>query len=228
MPLGLQVGVGIEAFSWEETITGVAVNPKEQGGRAALNLGWKQDKDIGTPYLAYQGKIYGGTVDYTTTTMTGIPSPTSTDYAGMVNELRGVIPAGIMSATVGLGYDFWSRSIGNTVTSGGLFVQGYTEKFDIFFLRLGLSANLLDKVEIAGGIKSTLSNSEELPYNLGTIHPGSSMSPYWDVTYRYSSNFNLAAYYDSWRFSESRVSGTGFYQPASRMSVIGAKAAWLF
>jgi hypothetical protein len=225
---GWQMGVGVEAFAWEETVAGVTPSPREQGARMTLNLSWKQEREAGAPYFAYVGKVYGGTVDYRTQTMSGIPSPTSTDYVGMVNEVRGIIPAGIVSGVIGGGYDSWSRSIANTVTSGGLYVQGYTEKFDIFFLRLGLAATLRDKVEISAGIKNTLRNSEELPYSLGTIHPGTSVSPYLDIGYHHSSNFGVAAYFDSWRFGESTVSGTGFYQPASRMSVLGVRAGWTF
>jgi len=228
-PAGWQVGVGLEAYTWEETIAGSAFKPKEKGSRMALHFGWKSAVKTGNPYFAYLGKIYGGTVDYNTITIGGgVPSPTTTDYSGMVNEIRGVVPSGIMSVVTGLGYDSWSRSLGDTSTATGAFVQGYTERYDILFMRLGLSANIVDRMEISGGVKRTIKNDETLPYGLGTVHPGTSTSPYLEMSYKVGSNFDLAAYYDGWLFGQSRTSGAGLYQPASKMTAFGVKAAWLF
>ncbi len=133
-PSGWQVGVGFEAYTWEETITGSAFKPKENGSRIALHLGWAPSSESGNPYFAYIGKIYGGTVDYSTITIGGgVPSPTSSSYVGMVNELRGVIPTGSLALITGLGYDYWNRSIGDGSTATGAFVQGYTEEYGILF-----------------------------------------------------------------------------------------------
>lgn len=222
---GWQFGVGAEKYTWKEYISGIAITPKESGDRIAIFLGWSPTDISGKPYLTYVGKIYGGSVNYDTATIVGtVPTQTSSNYFGMINEARGFIPTNYFDVVVGLGYDYWTRSLADGVTSTGTFVQGYTETYDIVFMRLGLSANIGSAFGLAGGVKRTLINNESAL--TGTMHPGTSTTPYLEASYKLAPNIHVAAYYDAYRFSQSPVSGTGFYQPKSNMDALGIKFTW--
>jgi hypothetical protein len=227
-----QLGVGAENYTWKESPQGSATNPKESGNRLVLNIGWKPANTSSDPYLTYAGKIYGGTVNYDTSTIaTNTPVQTSTDYFGMRNEAIGVVPAKIIDLVAGLGYDYWSRSIadGSFVSGNTLYsVQGYTETYSILFLRLGVSMKLFDSVELSGGIKHTLQNTESSGLAGGDLHPGSSTSPYLEANYKITQSLSVSGYYDSWRFGQSAANSSGYYQPKSSMAAIGILAIWSF
>ncbi|MDP2758952.1 MAG: hypothetical protein Q8O64_00910 [Sideroxyarcus sp.] len=226
-PTGWEVGVGFERYTWKETASTIAIEPKESGNRLAIHVGWTPLKYDGNPYFAYVGKIYGGTVNYDTATIGGaIPVSTTTNYVGMVNEVKGMLPIGVIELVTGLGYDFWSRSIADGITNTGTFVQGYTENWEILFTRFGIAANIFETVNFAVGIKYTLQNNESGWGISG--HPGQSSSPYADVSFRVKPNLKLAAYLDTYNFQESKVTSSGIYQPKSKMTALGVKAIWNF
>lgn len=221
-------GIGIEQYRWKETIEGVAITPKENGSRLALFLDWSPPEKSGK-YFSYHGKIYTGTVPYDTASLTTLtPVTTTTDYFGMLNEVRGVFPTNVLDVVVGLGYDFWSRTISDGATATGTVVPGYTENWGILFARFGMSANLTESFNIAAGLKRTITNREEVNTMgiTGVGHPGTSTSPYLDLAYKFDDGFSLGAYYDSWRFGKSPMHSSTVYQPKSNMDLFGIKAIW--
>lgn len=220
------MGVGVEEYEWKEIIRDLP-SPKEHGIRRALYVAWTSQK-TSYPYFAYIGKIYDGTVSYRTFTTTGIAVATKTDYSGMSNEARAIFPSRIVSIVGGLGYEFWSRKMADGATATNFRIPGYAEKYDISFLRLGLSANASASLELSFGFKQAIKNSMTTSLKLGTFHPGARASPYFDAEYRVNPRVNVAAYYDSWRFGKSQVNADGSYQPRSRMDAIGIRSVWHF
>lgn len=223
---GWHVGVAVEEYSWKEFISGFP-SPKEHGSRRALFLSWNSPKTT-APYFGYIGKVYDGIVDYDTFTTTGIALATTTDYSGMLNEARAVFPSRLMSIVGGLGYEFWSRKMADGATATNLRIPGYAEKYDISFLRLGLSASASESLELSFGFKQAIKNSMTTSLKLGSFHLGTGASPYFDAEYRVTPRVNVAAYYDSWRFGKSQVNADGSYQPRSRMDAIGIRSVWHF
>lgn len=222
---GAKMGIGIEKYTWTEHPLGTAVTPKESGDRLAIFLGWKPRNTGSDPYVTYVGKIYLGTVDYNTFTIgTNLPVQTTTDYLGMSNEARAYVPIKFLNIVAGLGYDYWNRTIADGVTSTAVPVLalGYTETYGVMYLRLGVSAEIRHVVSLSGGIKHTVFATEELG-SFGTLHPGTSNSPYGEVTYHMGQHSSIAAYYDSYRFSKSATNSLGAYQPKSNMNAVGIK-----
>jgi hypothetical protein len=220
---GAKMGIGIERYTWTEHPPGVAGTPKETGDRLAIFLGWKPHNIGSDPYVTYVGKIYLGTVDYNTFTMVGnIPVQTTTDYLGMMNEARAFVPIKFLNIVAGLGYDYWNRVIADGLTSTLVPVSGNTETYGVMYLRLGVSADIKHIVALSGGIKHTIFATEDVG-SFGTLHPGTSNSPYGEVTYNMGQHSSISAYFDSYRFTQSAANSLGFYQPKSDMNAVGIK-----
>lgn len=221
---GWQVGGGLESYTWKETVPGLAITPKESGTRYALSVNWTQDKDSGLLF-GYAGKLYTGSVNYSTATMGGTPVSTTTSYGGMSNEARMIYRSGNLDYVGGLGLDSWNRGING--------VGGYTEKYGIWFLRLGLEYKASEALRFGGGLKSTINNTEKVDLFGATITPGQSNSLYADISYQFAPQWSVAGYYDSWRFSQSAWTATNtpgvlVMQPKSDMDALGVKVMYAF
>jgi hypothetical protein len=220
------VGVGGEHLNWRETTTpGV----KETGLRMALDLTWSQTRAPGIS-AAYNAKFYVGNVDYRGALMNGTPISTDSHYRGLAHEFQALYrtaqsPVDFVAA---VGWDSWRRRLSS--------IQ--RENFDVLYARLGVASNAQVTQGAIGslGIKYPLWVSENA--NLTSIgfdqnpriRPGREVSFYGSLGYRFNPSWDVLAYYDSYRFSQSdavNVTAAGVpgtvWQPESRMDVIGVK-----
>jgi hypothetical protein len=241
MSAELAVGVAIEHFEWKETPVD---SPKfgETGYVMAASLSYLQSRNSGL-VLGYRGKLWGGRVNYDGYTLEvnptdSVPLKTKTGYAGISNEFqlrwRRAHELGRLDAVVGLGMDFWRRSL-STVQD---------EDFYIGYLRLGMESGARDlrKWSVALGMKypvwtreiAYLDRLRQGYHSNPVLEPGQEVSAYANLGYRLAEDTLLVVYYDGFRLSKSapvqveQTTGTStttrpFYQPASTFSVIGIK-----
>ncbi len=243
------VGGGLEHYRWIEYLAGTTGNPKENGPRAALFVNWTQEGERGL-LLAWQAKLYGGTVNYDTFVMcncanNGVPVSTKTDYGGVLSEgqmfYRYNLGTYKLDQVGGLGLDSWQRSIRN---AGG----DQAEDYFILFLRAGLRLAKSGREEgFHGelGIKYPVSSRENAHLDSSgytsnpTIFPKGLVSGYAELGYRINASFDVLGYYDSWRFGRSEdvtankpADPPGWYwlihQPKSSMNAMGIKLLMSF
>ena len=223
---------GFESFRWKESTT---PSVKESGLRWALDLTWAQSKEPGVS-AGYNLKFYNGNVDYDGATLFGgVPLSGETHYRGLTNEIRAFyrMPANRVDFMLAAGWDRWERQLSSA----------QAEDWDVLYVRLGAEFNSAAKQGIFGsfGLKYPAWTRENANFpDLGAtnnprLRPGKELSLYGSIGYRANANWDVIAYYDSYRFKESAVvavaigGGTaGFFQPESRMDVIGMKLQYNF
>lgn len=222
--------VKVERFRWaEESRPGVT----ETGPRYGIGLGWTQDGARGL-FARWSGELYGGSVEYNGAELFPPNNPVSgtTEYTGFITELQGVYPLrGSRLAVVGgLGFDYWNRQLtdiqkeewtviygrlggefGDRARRGSGFFAGAGVKYPIYIVE---DAHLTDI-----GFDSN-----------PTLHPGRAPSLYAEVGYRFTEQWSLTGYYDSYRFRESpgvttTSGGTRFtvFQPTSSVDTFGLR-----
>jgi hypothetical protein len=223
---------GAEAFRWKET-TSPAV--KESGLRWALGLTWTQSQDPGLS-AGYNLKFYVGNVDYDGATLFGgVPISGETHYRGMTNEIRAFyrMPQHRIDVVVAGGWDRWERELS----------AAQREDWDVFYVRLGADFNAATKQGIFGGLgvkyPAWTRENAHLP-DLGAsgnprLRPGKDFSFYGSIGYRANMNWDVIAYYDSYRFKQSNTVAVPFggatlaaFQPESRMDIFGMKVQYNF
>jgi hypothetical protein len=226
-------GAGFEYFRWRESTTPAV---KEHGMRWALDLTWAQSREPGLS-AGYNLKLYNGNVDYDGATLFGgVPISGETHYRGLANELRMFyrMPQRGVDVLIAAGWDRWERALSA--------VQD--EDWEVVYLRLGAEMNSGTQKGVFGalGIKYPAWTRENgnFPGLLGAtnnprLRPGKDFSFYGNIGYRANANWDVIAYYDSFRFKESGVvavalpGGTaGFLQPKSRMDLFGMKVQYNF
>lgn len=221
-------GAGVESFRWKESTTPTV---KETGLRWVLDLTWTQSRDPGLS-AGYNLKFYQGNVDYDGATLFGgVPISGETHYSGLTNELRAFyrMPNNF-SGLLALGWDRWERKLS----------PFQKEDWDVAYVRLGGEFNTATKQGVFGslGVKYPVWTRENGNFNdLGgtnnpRLRPGKDFSFYGTIAYRANMNWDVIAYYDSYRFKESNAVavpplGT-FLQPKSQMDVIGMKVQYNF
>jgi hypothetical protein len=234
---GWSASLDLERFKWEE-----ATNPtvKEQGPRVGLTWEYEQLRAAGWRF-AYRGQLRYGTVDYTGSFLfTGGTATARVEYTGLLNEVQGIYrfpgsPFGL-ELVGGLGWDYWQRNI----------LPGQKEDYSVLFLRTGLNVDPRSPRGWFGGagVKFPFSVSEDAHLNdIGfdqnpRLEPQGEPSPYAQVGYRFSPQWSLIGYYDSYRFGESKAvpatnsafPGTTFlvFQPSSRVDTLGLRARYSF
>ena len=227
------VGAGFESFRWKES---TSPSVKETGLRWVLDLTWTQTREPGLS-AGYNLKFYTGNVDYDGATLfTGVPISGETHYRGMTNELRSFyrMPENRVDVMLAAGWDRWKRELNSM----------QDEDWDVFYVRLGADINAGAKEGIFGslGLKYPVWARENAHFgDLGAsanprLRPGKSLSLYGTLGYRVNPNWDVLAYYDSFRFKQSNtvavpfpggVIGT-FFQPKSRMDLLGMKVQYNF
>jgi hypothetical protein len=228
-------GGGFESFRWKETTT---PSVKESGMRWALDLTWNQSRDPG-PSAGYNLKFYQGNVDYTGATLFGgVPVSGETHYRGWTHEVRAYwrMPQNMVDVVLAGGWDSWSRQIQDSATK---------EDWNVLYAKLGADVNTDTRAGLFGGVgvKYPVWTRENAHFpDIGgqtnpRLHPGKSVSLYGNVGYRVNPNWDVIAYYESFRFKQSSVvavpfpapAGTlGFVQPESKMDVFGMKIQYNF
>ena len=225
------VGAGVENFTWKES---TSPQVKETGLRWVLDLTWTQSRDPGLS-AGYNLKLYTGNVDYDGALLfSGIPVSGETHYRGMTNEVRAFyrLPTN-WSVLLAGGWDRWKRELS----------AFQAEEWDVFYVRLGAEFNTATKQGVFGGLGVKYPAWTRENGNFGDlgatnnprITPGKDFSFYGTLGYRANQNWDVVAYYDSYRFKESSTvavtfpgSIAGFFQPESRMDVFGMKVQYNF
>lgn len=231
---GWSVSADVEHFRWGES-TDPAVN--ERGPRWGLGWEYRAERPAGWQF-AYQGQFRRGTVDYTGSFLfTNLPTTARVRYTGLVNEAQGIYrfggdPLGLEFVS-GLGWDLWERNI----------LPNQREDYSVLFLRLGANVDprLAQGWFGGGGLKLPFYTSENAHFDeIGgdsnpRLKPEGRWSPYAQAGYRFSPAWSLIAYYDSYRFAESKAvpvnlgtSSVFFFQPQSTLQTYGLRLRYSF
>jgi hypothetical protein len=220
-------GIGIEDYIWTQQAN-PAIQPKEHGNRLAIFIDYANAKKDDY-YFAYAGKIYGGTVDSNHCTTGNCPlMKTSSDYVGMCNEVKLIIPSTNVDGIASFGYDYWTVTMNQGfIPSPDTSITFSTVQFDIFYAKFGANLKIGSKANIVIGLKQTLQNNAHIS-NIPEIHPGSSTSPYLEANYIVLTDMSWGAYYDSYNFRGSNPNSLGYSLPATKMQTVGTKLTWIF
>lgn len=231
------VSADAEQFKWEEATSPTVT---EKGPRWGLSWEYEQLRPAGWQF-AYRGQFRNGTVDYTGSFLfTGGTATARTEYTGLLNEAQGIYrfagsPFGL-EFVAGLGWDYWERNI----------LPNQKEDYWIGLLRLGL--NLDPRAArgwfAGGGLKLPFYVSEDAHldeigfYQNPRLEPKGEPSLYAQVGYRFSRQWSLIGYYDSYRFGESKAVATTnpafpgttilVFQPASTIDTFGLRFRYSF
>lgn len=251
-PLAPSIAVfgGVQYYSWEEFDQTGARLLRESGprGTLALSLDNANRRTSGLVYRLY-GRAYYGDVVYDGQTQ----PPASLQARGHSRYLGGLVQLTLGYRFVNVfdgfsldllasgGMNRWQRTIHNVSTTTGAPVNGSTEKYRIGYVRLGLGL-----FHVAGrwshyvqlGAKRPVYSREDasLALNNGviklTVRPQPQVSFYfrWEIARlneRRERTFSVAAYYDSFQFSQSPAVA-GAYQPDSVQNVFGVEAGYYF
>ena len=229
----LTLAAGFEFFSWEEDTTPAVT---EDGVFLTLGVGYTQQAENGI-LLAYRGKLWTGTADYTGATLfENMPITGTTAYLGITNEVQARYRKQLKHSyrrdlLAGIGRDVWERELSS--------VQ--KETFEIVYARAGFEIDSASpKSWLFGlGLKYPVWVREDAHLtNIGfdsnpELNPGGKVSVYGQVGYRFSQQWNLVGYVDGYRLTKSNeepvneiAKGYGpvtVFQPISEMLVIGIR-----
>jgi hypothetical protein len=228
---GWSLSLDAESFKWQEQ-TNPAVT--EKGPRFGFSWEYEQLRPQGWQF-AYRGQFRRGTVDYNGSFLFGGgPATARTEYTGVVNEEQGIYRfAGGMELLGGLGLDYWQRNI----------LPDQKEDYLVLFLRLGMNFDrrLSNGWFGGGGVKYPFHVSEnghldEVGFDQNPrLSPKGEASLYGQVGYRFTPQWSLIGYYDSYRFGESDavLASSGaptflVFQPASRVDALGVRLRYSF
>jgi hypothetical protein len=219
--------LAVEHFRWAESTTpGVT----ETGPRVGLGVGWMQDRSSGWLF-AYRGELYGGSVQYSGAGLfTGTPIEGTTDYYGVKNEVQAILRSagGRANLILGLGLDYWERWLTN--------VQN--ENYWVWYLRAGAEyGGRASHGWFAGaGLKYPVyveenAHLDDIGFDQNPkLHPGRAASGYAELGYRFGRRWSANAYYEGYRFGESRpatvtMGGTTFqvFQPKASADSFGLR-----
>ena len=193
---------GVEHFLWDE-----ATDPsvEESGVLFAFSLGYTQQANEGLA-LAYRGRLWMGTVDYTGATLfTNQPLTGTTGYFGVTNEGQARWRAPIRGSWYrwnivgGLGIDAWRRELSS--------VQ--REDYTVVYLRSGVEvdSNSARSWQFAIGAKYPVWVREDAHLtNIGfdrnpELNPGGKVSAYLQLGYRMDHQWQVTGYLEGYRFS---------------------------
>lgn len=233
----MQLGVGVESFYWDEQINGRHLLD-ETGPRWAIYLKSSQLQPNAGGFSVYQAKAVLGRADYDGALQDGTPIQSTTDYAGLTQQLDyhyripfantrfDIIPS--------LGWDMWRRAIKNPL-GGSQF-----EDYSILYLSLGGELGRLNNGWYAGtAVKYPIYTNEDAhlnSYGYSTnpnLTPGKAASLTAVLGYRVpNSRFDISLYMDGYRFPISPYvevdNGVKFRQPESMMRLMGLKVMFTF
>jgi hypothetical protein len=225
----------VEHFHWHES---TRPSVTEDGLRYGIGGRWLAARQSGW-LLGWRGKLYWGPVDYEGATLFGnTPVRGTTRYSGAMNEFLAIFRPKSerleqLDFVGSLGLDAWERRLS----------RQQSEDYAIVFARLGAAYNARAPRGWfgGGGVKKPLVAREDAHLrDIGfdqnpILKPGKDPSLYAQVGYRFSPDWSLLGYYDSYRFGRSRAravtsGGASFliFQPESRMDLLGVRLAYRF
>lgn len=232
---GWSVSLDVEQFRWQEATSPTVT---ETGPRAGFSLEYEQLRPAGWQF-AYRGQFRRGTVDYAGTFLfTGGAATARTEYIDLVNEAQAIYRfAGRPFELVGgIGWDVWQRNI----------LPDQKENYSVLFLRLGATFDPRNTRGwlASGGLKVSFyayenAHLDELGFNQNPpLEPKGKPSLYGQAGYRFSQQWSVIGYYDSYRFGESngvtatRADSPGrtfvVFQPASSVDTLGLRLRYTF
>jgi hypothetical protein len=233
----LTLSGGIEMLNWDED-TSPAVS--ESGPMLAFRVAYTQQADSGF-LLGYQGELWGGTAEYTGSTLFGnAPITGTTGYFGFGNEVQARFRRQLKNSyrrdlLASLGLDLWTREL-STIQS---------EDYAVIYARAGFEIDSVSPKTwlFALGLKYPLWVREDAHLtDIGfdrnpELNPGGKVSLYGQAGYRFSRKWKVVGYFDSYRFAESDgesvneiANGIGavtVFQPASDMLIVGIRLEWV-
>lgn len=232
--------LGTRYFTWKEQNGGKTLL-RERGPLfcAGVRLGF-----VTPSALAVRGRaeLFGGEVDYEGQTQApeSVPVETNVSYYGA----RGEVDLGYqlhpgharLEPFAGLGYQGWFRDLQDSKTSDGTQVFGYTEGWQIGYLRLGARADAP-----VGRLRVSAEAGAKYPFYVGntidfsdsgetTFHPKGRLSGFAEVGVDYE-KFRASLVFDALRFAKSdlkAVNGTYYFQPDSSSDSFGLRLGWNF
>jgi len=228
----VKVDLSPEYFYWEEDYNGNKLLD-ESGFRIGLEAAYNPLAEKGWIW-ASRVKVYFGAVGYNGSLqnlVTGAVTPfkSTTDYYGILGEAGYGYRFGLgqdyfLDVLGRVTLDFWVRRLG-----GGQY--GYDEYWFPISIKAGL--DLSPKDVGALGLKVPVYTYQTADHNLfgvtftTTLHPEPMVSPYAEAGYKFTKNFSLTGFFDSYWFKQSAVN-KGFLQPESKSYEVGAKIGWTF
>ena len=192
----------LEHFRWAES---TAPSVTETGPRSGIGATWTQDRPFGWQF-AYRGRIYFGSVHYNGALLfSGAPASGTTEYSGLVNEGQAIyrFPGNPYGAEFvsGLAWDYWNRQLS----------ADQREQYWVASLRFGFNLDARAATGWFGGagLKYPFYVHQDAHLtDIGftsnpSLTPKGALSLYAQAGYRFSRNWSLTGYYDSYRFKES-------------------------
>ena len=233
----------MESFKWEENHGDFV---KENGSLygAGGDLGFKI---VGGLWLEGHGEFFGGNVDYdghlqNLTTGELTPYSSKTEYVGgkLGGDVAYKFEWGIFSLKpfLGLGNQSWRRTLdkrsGSSYIGAAGYVEDWTTTYGVGGVAMEWALGQQLKLFVSGELHLPIANYEYADLsNVGgpsdvTLKPGTKAGGCGEVgiTYRW---LYLAAFCEVLNFSESDLDDSGqFLQPASKETVLGARAGFKF
>lgn len=241
---------GMESFRWREFDDDGRRLLTEQGPRFVYGVtaGNFFHADAGVIVELRLGGLLGE-VDYDGQDNNGRYVGTVTDYSGMHGEIDGGYRfAGLVQGVTidvfgGLGMDDWQREISGGDNSIGQTVSGFTEDYDVNYLRYGIGFTFRDAYPngyLQVGFRQPLSIGEQVQIRGQTISlsPGERASAF--LTYRVllgdAHGANAAGsyvkfYYAGYRLEKSETETVGssqVWQPRVDTDTLGVLLGYLF
>lgn len=222
----------LERFQWKEHIS---PSVTETGPMLGLGVRWRQDRPVGFG-LAFESRLYGGSVDYDGSLLfSGTPITGTTQYGGWRNEVQAIYrsPSSPAEMVLGVGYDYWNRQL----------TADQHEEYNVGYLRVGFNVDARQPTGWfgGGGIKYPFVVDENAHFPEIGFVPNTHLKPkgesslYAEFGYRFSPRWTLAGYYDSYRFGESDPvlvsdgsTTAAFFQPRSTVDSVGLRLRYAF
>ncbi|WP_243373221.1 hypothetical protein [Geotalea sp. SG265] len=235
-------------FQWEEFHQGEKLLREQgwlmgAGGTARVNL---LKAEAGSLMATGRAELFGGIVDYDGQTQgpDNLPVKTDVNYFGTREDVDLGWRISQQKLSVepffGLGARWWLRDLDDstTVNRSGVpvMVNGYTEDWRSFYLRLGgrFDVVLTDdwRLFAEGGAKYPFytENAVEISGDDVTIKPDGRWSGFAEVGARYN-KLKLSLFYEGFRYDQSPgvVVGTfRYFQPISKSDIFGLRFGWAF
>ena len=228
----VRVDLSPEYFYWREDYSGMKLLD-ESGFRIGLEASYHPLVEKGWIW-ASRLKIYFGAVDYNGGVQLAseaiMPLKSTTDYYGVLGEAGYGYRFGIgqdyyLDLLGRLTLDFWLRHLGSQF--------GYDEYWFPISVKAGVDLSPKNTGWLGAiGLKVPVYTYQTADFGrLGggtvTLHPGTMVTPYAEAGYKFTRNFSVEAFFDSYWFKQSPVND-GFLQPESKSYELGAKLGWTF
>jgi hypothetical protein len=235
-------------FQWEEFHQGEKLLREQgwlmgAGGLARVNL---LKAEAGSLMATGRAELFGGIVDYDGQTQgpDNLPVKTDVNYFGTREEVdlgwRIYQQRLAVEPFFGFGARWWLRDLDDSHavdrTGTPVMVNGYTEDWRSFYLRLGgrLDLAVADEWRIfaEGGAKFPFytENVVNVSGDDITIKPDGAWSAFAEAGVRFK-KLKLSAFYEGFRYDQSPGVVVGkfqFFQPVSKSDIFGLRAGWAF